>query len=294
MANLSNNNKRRKRKPGKPSKSGKPTSGQKRRSDGARPGGGRPGGRPGKPAARPQAPDDGKMRLNRYISSCGVCSRREADVLIQAGAISVNGEIASEFGLRIDPSKDVVQYDGATLRMNDLRYVLLNKPKNYTISADDPSKPRSVFQLMKGACKEPIVPIGRMDRQTSGLLIFTNDGDLIRRLTNPNGGAVQLFHVSCAEKIKPTHIETMLEGVRMGDGMVQPTKIEFVGQDPHQVGVEIKTGRNRAVRGLFEQFGYTITKLDRVKIGGLSKKDLPRGHYRHLTEQEVQFLAMIR
>lgn len=288
MANLSNSNRRRKRSSGKPNaKRGPKQGGPKKTTRTGRPRSGAPL-RPNKPL------EDGKMRLNRYISSCGVCSRREADVLIQAGAISVNGEIVVDFGYRVDPAKDQVQYDGQTIRMNDLRYVLLNKPKNYTIATDDPTKQRTAFQLLRGACKEPVVPVGRMDRLTVGLVLYTNDGDLIRRLTNPSGGAQLLYHVTCAEKIKTAHIETMLEGVRYGDGMVKPTKIEFVGDDPRQVGVEIQTGRNRAVRGLFEQFGYTITKLDRVKIGPLTKKDLPRGHYRHLTEQEVNFLAMIR
>ena len=284
MANINNNNRRKKKRPARATDKRSEAVGARKvyRKKGA--------AKPVKPEPR----DDGKIRLNRFVAGCGVCSRRDADVLITAGAITVNGAPVNELGVRIDPNKDVILYDGATLRMNTLRYVLLNKPKNYSANMDNPGSKRSVFRLLTGACKEPIIPVGKLDLMSVGLLLLTNDEDMIRNITNPAGTITQLYHATTAEKIKATHVETMLAGVRVGDAMVKATKIAQVGDDPRQVGIEMKGGKNRQVRILFEHFGYNIVKLDRVKIGGLTKKDMPRGHFRHLTEDEVNFLRMVR
>lgn len=217
-------------------------------------------------------------------------------MLIKAGAVTVNDQLVTELGVRIDPAADVVQYDGETIRMEEMRYVLLNKPKNYVTTMDDPQKRRTVMALMQGACKERIYPVGRLDRMTVGLLLFTNDGDMAKRLTHPKHGFPKLYHVHTAEKVKSTHMEMMKEGIKLDDGFIKADQVEFVGDgsDARSIGIEIHSGRNRIVRRIFEHFGYTITKLDRVKFGPLTKKDLPRGHYRHLTEQEVNFLKMVR
>lgn len=284
MANINNNNRRKKKRPARAS--------DKRHADGPKPKPYRKGPRANKP--KPEPRDDGKMRLNRFVSGCGVCSRREADVLITAGAISVNGQPIKELGVRIDPNVDQVQYDGATLRMNTPRYILLNKPKNYSASMDNPTSRRSIFQLLRGACKEPIIPVGKLDRLSVGLILLSNDEDMIRNLTNPSGSVSMLYQVTTVEKVKAPHMENMLEGIRVGEATLKASQVALVGDDPRQVGIEIKGGKNRQVRILFEHFGYSVTKVDRVKIGGLTKKDLPRGHFRHLTQDEVNFLRMIR
>ncbi len=238
----------------------------------------------------------GLIRLNRFLSNAGIASRRDADKLIELGLVSVNGKVVTELGTKVDPKVDVVKYDDRNLRPEPMRYVLLNKPKDYITTMEDPQERRTVMMLVEGACKERIYPVGRLDRQTMGLLLFTNDGELAKRLTHPKHGYPKLYHVETAEKVNPADLQKLRDGIKLEDGMVRVDEVEYVGtgKDQHQVGVRIHSGKNRIVRRMFEHLGYKIRKLDRVMFAGLTKRDLPRGRYRHLTEQEVNFLRMIR
>jgi 23S rRNA pseudouridine2605 synthase len=232
------------------------------------------------------------IRLNKYLSNAGVCSRREADVLIQTGVVSVNGKIVTELGYKIQPG-DVVQYDGETINAETKRYVLLNKPKGFITTMDDPRGRKTVMTLVSKACRERIYPVGRLDRETTGLLLFTNDGDMAKKLTHPRYQARKLYHVELHKPVAKEDLEKLLKGVDLEDGRTQVDKAEYVEEkSAREVGIELHSGKNRIVRRLFEALGYTVLKLDRVQFSGLTKKDLPRGMYRHLTEQEVAFLKM--
>jgi 23S rRNA pseudouridine2605 synthase len=232
------------------------------------------------------------VRLNKYLSNAGVCSRREADVLIQTGVVSVNGKIVTELGYKINQG-DVIQYDGETINAEKKRYVLLNKPKGFITTMDDPRGRKTVMSLVNKACRERIYPVGRLDRETTGLLLFTNDGDMAKKLTHPRYQASKLYHVELHKAVSNEDMEKLLKGVDLEDGKTRVDKVEFVeGGSNREVGVELHSGKNRIVRRLFEALGYTVVKLDRVQFSGLTKKDLPRGMFRHLTEQEVAFLKM--
>lgn len=234
------------------------------------------------------------IRLNKYLSNAGVCSRREADVLIQTGIVTVNGEVITELGYKIKPD-DVVQYDGETINAEKKRYVLLNKPKGYITTMDDPRGRKTVMSLVKKACRERIYPVGRLDRETTGLLLFTNDGDMAKKLTHPRYQARKIYHVETDKSIKKEDLEKLLSGVILEDGKTQCDKANYVdGGTDHEAGVELHSGKNRIVRRLFEALGFKVIRLDRVQFAGLTKKDLPRGMYRHLTEQEVAFLKMTK
>jgi 23S rRNA pseudouridine2605 synthase len=241
-----------------------------------------------------QAKDDGLIRLNRFLSNAGIASRRDADQLIELGLVSVNGKVVTEMGTRVDPKKDVVKYDDRNLRPEPLRYVLLNKPKDYLTTTDDPDERKTVMHLIREACKERIYPVGRLDRMTTGLLLFTNDGEMAKKLTSPKKGLQKIYQVETIEKVKGEHLDAIREGVKLEDGFIKADDISFVDSDPRQIGIRLHSGQNRTVRMIFEHFGYTVKKLDRVMFAGLTKKDLSRGRYRHLTLQEVNFLKMIR
>lgn len=231
------------------------------------------------------------VRLNKYLSNAGICSRREADVLIATGVVSVNGEIVTELGYKVAPT-DVIRYDGETIRSEVKRYVLLNKPKGFITSSDDPYGRKTVMSLVKKACKERVYPIGRLDKETTGLLLFTNDGDMAKKLTHPRHRALQLFDVELNKPFVVENVERLLKGVELEDGTSKFEQVEFVKGSPRELGVEVKGGKNQIVRRTFEALGYEVVKLDRVSFAGLTKKDLPRGYYRHLTENEVAFLKM--
>lgn len=239
---------------------------------------------------------DGLIRLNRFLSNAGVASRREADKLIEMGLVTVNGVIVTELGTKVDPKKDVIRYDDLKLRPEPMRYVLLNKPKDFITTMDDPEGRKTVMFLVKDACKERIYPVGRLDRNTTGLLLFTNDGDMAKRLTHPKHGYPKIYHVETIQKVSGADLQKMRDGISLDDGPVKVDEVEFVGdgKDQRQVGLRIHSGKNRIVRRIFEHLGYSIKKLDRVMFAGLTKKDLARGRYRHLTEQEINFLKMIR
>ena len=235
-----------------------------------------------------------EIRLNKYLSNAGVCSRREADVLIQTGVVTVNGEFITELGYKIKPG-DVVQYDGETINAEKKRYVLLNKPKGFITTMDDPRGRKTVMSLVKKACRERIYPVGRLDRETTGLLLFTNDGDMAKKLTHPRYQARKIYHVETEKPIKKEDLEKLLSGVVLEDGKTSCDKVSYIdGGTEYEAGVELHSGKNRVVRRLFEALGYKVVKLDRVQFASLTKKDLPRGMFRHLTEQEVAFLKMTK
>ena len=232
------------------------------------------------------------IRLNKYLSNAGICSRREADVLIETGVVSVNGEIILEMGYKIKPG-DVVQYDGETINAEKKRYVLLNKPKGYLTTMDDPMGRKTVMGLVKKACRERIYPVGRLDKETTGLLLFTNDGDMAKKLTHPRYKATKMYHVELNKPVKTEDLRKMLAGVDLEDGKTSFTVAEFVkDSSSREIGVELNSGKNRIVRRMFEALGYVVVKLDRVQFSGLTKKDLPRGMFRHLSDKEVAFLKM--
>jgi 23S rRNA pseudouridine2605 synthase len=239
---------------------------------------------------------EGLIRLNKFLSNAGIASRREADQLIELGLVNVNGVVVKELGLKIDPKNDVVKYDDAVLRPEKLRYFLLNKPKGFLTTMEDPEGRRTVMDLVKEACVERIYPVGRLDRATTGLLLFTNDGELAKRLMHPKHEFPKLYHVETDQKVRSEHIDQMREGFTLDDGFIKADEIEYVEgvNAKKQVGIRIHSGRNRIVRRMFEHFGYTVVKLDRVMYAGLTKKELTRGRYRPLTEGEIGFLKMIR
>ena len=244
----------------------------------------------------PPAPKayDGTTRLNKYIANAGICSRREADKLIAAGSVTVNGKVITEMGYKVQEG-DVVNYGGQTLRSERKRYFLLNKPKGFITTVDDPQERQTVMMLIDGACPERIYPVGRLDRNTTGLLLFTNDGDLARRLTHPSTGVYKVYQVELDKPVTREHMKQMLEGIELEDGPIHVDDIQYVqtAHDKRVVGVELHSGKNRIVRRIFEHLGYNVHKLDRTLFAGLTKKDLPRGRYRELTVKEVGYLKMI-
>ena len=237
---------------------------------------------------------DGTTRLNKYLANAGICSRREADKIIAAGGVSVNGNIITEMGFQVHEG-DVVKYGGETLQSERKRYFLLNKPKGFITTVDDPQERETVMMLVDGACKERIYPVGRLDRNTTGLLLFTNDGDLARRLTHPSTKVYKIYQVELDKPVTREDMKKMLEGIELEDGPIHVDDIQYVQglNDKRIVGVELHSGKNRIVRRIFEHLGYEVHKLDRVVFAGLTKKDLPRGRYRELTPQEIGFLKMI-
>ena len=246
----------------------------------------------GKPAHKPQAPNpDGLVRLNRYIASSGICSRREADTLISSGIVTVNGKIVSALGSKVAPT-DIVKIGDDRLKMEKQQYVLLNKPKDFITTSKDPQNRRTVMELVRRASKERIMPVGRLDRATTGVLLFTNDGDLTKKMTHPSHGCEKLYHVFLHKPILAEHLDQIRNGFDLDDGHIQADEVSFAGKnkDKKQVGIKLHSGRNRIVRRIFEHFGYKVVKLDRVMFGGLTKKDLSRGQWRHLSELEVRSL----
>ena len=232
------------------------------------------------------------IRLNKYLSNAGIASRREADKLIQSGAVKVNGEVVNQLGHKIKPT-DKVTYGDTKVKGERKVYLLLNKPKDYITTVDDPQERKTVMELIRGACSERVYPVGRLDRNTSGVLLFTNDGELTKKLTHPKYGIKKVYQVTLNRALKPDDFRSITEGVELEDGQVVADDVAFVGEGRKEIGIEIHTGRNRVVRRLFEHLGYDVIKLDRVVFAGLTKKDLPRGKFRFLTPKEIGFLQMI-
>jgi len=237
-------------------------------------------------AAEPK--DDGLIRLNRYIANSGICSRRKADELIEAGVISVNGVPVSELGQKIDPYKDEVRYNGELLKREKKVYVILNKPKDYITTTDDPQERKTVMQLVEKASRERIYPVGRLDRNTTGLLLMTNDGDLADKLSHPKNGITKIYHVELSKNLSQGDFNKIQFGLELEDGLIKPDNISYVaGASKKEIGIQIHSGKNRIVRRIFEHLGYDVVKLDRVVYGNLTKKDLPRGKWRFLEEHEL-------
>ena len=232
------------------------------------------------------------LRLNKFLANAGVCSRREADEFIQAGVVTVNGEVVTELGTKILRS-DEVKFHDAPVTLEKKVYVLLNKPKDYVTTSDDPQQRKTVMDLVKDVCPERIYPVGRLDRNTTGVLLLTNDGDLASKLTHPKFLKKKVYHVHLDKNLTAHDMEQIREGVTLEDGEIKADAIEYADdRDKAQVGIEIHSGKNRIVRRIFESLGYRVTKLDRVQFAGLTKKNLRRGDWRFLTEKEVDMLRM--
>jgi len=246
-----------------------------------------------KPAKKQSSKETDEIRLNKYIANSGICSRREADTYIRTGSVSVNGKIITEMGFKVKPG-DEVKFDESVISPEAKRYVLLNKPKNYITTMEDELGRKTVMELIRKSTKERIYPVGRLDRMTTGLLLFTNDGEMAKKLTHPKHQVKKLYHVTLDKKLAMSDLQKISENFVLDGKMVFVDKVSYIENKPKfEVGIEIHSGRNRIVRRIFEHFGYRVNKLDRVIFAGLTKKNLARGVWRHLTQQEVNNLKMI-
>ena len=235
---------------------------------------------------------DEPIRLNKFLANAGVCSRREADSFIEAGVVSVNGQVVTELGTKVKRS-DAVLFHDQLVSIEKKVYILLNKPKDYVTTSDDHQKSKTVMDLVKGACRERIYPVGRLDRNTTGVLLLTNDGELASKLTHPQYMKKKIYHVYLNKNVTAADMRMIADGIQLEDGEIHADAIEYASEtDRKQVGIEIHSGRNRIVRRIFESLGYKVIKLDRVFFAGLTKKNVRRGDWRYLTEQEVNMLRM--
>ncbi len=249
--------------------------------------------KPEKKGAKPETPNEG-IRLNKYLANAGVASRRAADQLIEGGAVTINGEVITRLGTKVMPG-DKVQFGGQTLKQEKPRYLLLNKPKGFLTTSDDPFNRRTVMNLVEKACPERIYPVGRLDRNTMGLLLFTNDGELAKKLMHPKFRIKKIYHVFLDKNLTKNDMLRIADGIDLEDGKIVPDSIAYVAgaDDKKQIGIELHSGKNRVVRRIFEHLGYQVIKLDRVFLAGLTKKDLPRGKWRFLTEKELNMLKRL-
>ena len=228
-----------------------------------------------------------EVRLNKYIADAGICSRRNADMYISAGNVTVNGEVMTTLGYRVKPT-DEVRFDGKLLSSEKKEYILLNKPKGFITTTNDEKGRKTVMDLVANATNVRILPVGRLDRATTGLLLLTNDGELTKKLTHPTHGVRKIYHVILDRKLDYKDFMKVQDGLELEDGLIEVDEISYVNDKPkNEIGIKIHSGRNRIVRRIFEHLGYQVEKLDRVVFAGLTKKDLPRGHWRRLTQQEV-------
>lgn len=251
-------------------------------------------GKPYKPRLKKAPVDDGTIRLNKYIANSGMCSRREADELIKTGLAQVNGKTITEMGYKVQPG-DIVKFDGRTITAEKNVYILLNKPKGFITTTRDEKDRKTVMDLIANATTARVFPVGRLDRATTGLLLFTNDGYLAKKLTHPSHSVKKIYHVKLNKKATHADLDTILKGVRLiPEGIAVVDSISFIEGKPHdEVGIEVHIGWNRVVRRIFEKMGFEVEALDRVSMGGLTKKNLKRGDWRKLTEKEVGFLKML-
>jgi len=237
--------------------------------------------------------DDGKIRLNKFIASGGICSRREADKFIEAGVVTVNGVGITKMGYRVSPT-DEVKFNGQRLKSETPRYVLLNKPKNYSGRIDSGSSTISVMQLVKQACKERIYPVDKLNKSETGLLLFTNDTDLAKKLGGFKKNIKEIYQITLDKNLSQTHLENIREGIFMNGRTIKLDSISYInGKDKNEIGIENSNGGTKLVKQLFEKLEYQTVKLDRVFLGGLTKKDLPRKHFRHLTQDEINILRRL-
>lgn len=240
----------------------------------------------------PAEQDTSTVRLNKYVADCGVCARRKAGELILEGAVTVNGELVLEPGFRVTPDKDKVTFKGSPIRPVEKKvYILMNKPRDTITSASDEKGRHTVLDIVSKTVKERIFPVGRLDRNTTGLLLLTNDGDLASKLSHPSHEVKKLYHVVLNKPLPKPELEQILKGVVLDDGIAEVDQVSYIdGAPKNEVGIELHSGKNRIVRRIFEHLGFEVEKLDRVIYAGLTKKDVPRGQFRHLTEKEVIFL----
>lgn len=242
---------------------------------------------------KPLLKNPDEIRLNKYIANSGICSRRDADIYIAAGSVSVNGEPVTELGYKVKLT-DEVRFDGKVITPEKKEYVLLNKPKGFITTTKDERGRKTVMELVSNASKAKLLPVGRLDRITTGLLLFTNDGDLAKKLTHPRHGVRKIYHVELDKNLKHEDLLKIQKGLTLEDGPIEVDDVSYIENTPkREVGIKIHSGRNRIVRRIFEHLDYKVIKLDRVIFAGLTKKDLPRGHWRHLTQQEVINLKML-
>ena len=245
------------------------------------------------PAQKQPVEENGPVRLNKFIANSGICSRREADTYIETGLVTVNGEIVTELGTRIDPLKDDVRFNGQRIKGEKKVYIVMNKPKDFVTTMADPHADRTVMDLIsKTLCPERVFPVGRLDKATTGVLLFTNDGDLTEKLTHPKHGIRKIYHVTLDKNLKKEDFDQILNGIELEDGPIAADALSYVEGDKTQIGLEIHSGRNRIVRRIFEHLGYKVKKLDRVYFAGLTKKNLRRGAWRFLNEKEIGLLKM--
>ena len=238
------------------------------------------------------APIKEEIRLNKFIANSGVCSRREADTMIQAGVVTVNGEVVTELGTKVNIFNDVVKFNGETLRGEAKVYLVMNKPRGYVTTASDPHADKTVMDLLKG-CSARVYPVGRLDKATTGVLMFTNDGEIAERLTHPSYDKKKIYQVILNNPLSEEDRQKILSGVELSDGAMNADALEFIDEsDRRKLGIEIHSGKNRVVRRLFEAVGYEVRTLDRVYFAGLTKKGLKKGEWRYLTESEVNILKM--
>ncbi|MFA8436262.1 MAG: pseudouridine synthase [Marinifilaceae bacterium] len=237
-----------------------------------------------------QPPKDGMVRLNKFIANTGICSRREADQHIAEGRISINGKVVTEVGTKVS-LKDDVRMDNKRLTPEAKVYLVLNKPKDFVTTMDDPMGRKTVMSLIENACSERVYPVGRLDRMTTGVLLFTNDGELTKKLTHPSYNKKKIYHVFLNNPISKNELQQIADGFELEDGFIQSDAISYVDpNDKRQVGIEIHSGKNRIVRRIFEHLGYNVDKLDRVFFAGITKKNLPRGRWRFLSADEIKML----
>ena len=236
--------------------------------------------------------DNEEIRLNKFIASSGLCSRREADNLIKDGLVKVNGEIVTQMGLLVSV-KDEVVFNGKNLRPKKHVYILMNKPKDYITTLKDPHAKKTVIDLIKNKVEERVFPVGRLDRNTTGVLLLTNDGDLTEKLTHPSYESKKIYSITLNEKLDVEHFEKIRAGIELEDGFIKPDAVDFPNpSDKREIGIEIHSGKNRIVRRIFEHFNYNVIRLDRVYFCGLTKKGLQRGHWRYLKPKEIALLNM--
>ena len=234
-----------------------------------------------------------KIRLNKYISNSGICSRREADKYITAGLISVNDTIISKLGSKVNEN-DIVRFNGQKVNIEKKIYVLLNKPKNYITTTKDPKNRKTVMELIKNSSKTRLYPVGRLDRKTTGLLLFTNDGEIAKKLTHPRYKVEKLYHVILNKNLKKIDYDLIIKGLNLEDGKVFVDELSYANNKKNELGVKIHIGKNRIIRRIFEKLNYNVIKLDRVMLAGLTKKNLQRGCWRYLNKQEIDFLKMLK
>ena len=239
-----------------------------------------------------KAPIKEEVRLNKFIAKSGVCSRREADNYILAGVVTVNGEVVTELGTKVNINTDDIRFNGERLKGEEKIYIVMNKPKGYVTTASDPHADKTVMDLLKG-CPSRVFPVGRLDKNTTGVLMFTNDGEIAEKLTHPSYDKKKIYQVSLDSKLRGEDFDKILSGIELNDGVIAADELEYIEEEDHRkVGIEIHSGKNRIVRRIFESLGYEVKALDRVYFAGLTKKGIKRGDWRYLTEGEINLLKM--